>query len=105
MKQISNTQPQKIAVVGMGGMGSAFAFQLARVGHHDVTAIARMGSRRFDQLRNDGGVTKTDGEHAAMHVPDYFDACNTNVKSARFKWLHGWPCPIPPCIISSLWRA
>ena len=73
MQEMSNTRPQTIAVIGMGGIGSAFAFQLARVGHHNVTAIARPGSPRLQQLLDDGGVTNTDGEHAAMHVADCLD--------------------------------
>ena len=30
----------QIAVIGAGNIGSTFAFQLARAGGHDVTAVA-----------------------------------------------------------------
>ena len=60
----------RIAVLGMGNIGSAFAFQLARVGHHDVTAIARPGSVRFGQLQRDGGVVNAEDERAEMRVVD-----------------------------------
>jgi 2-dehydropantoate 2-reductase len=63
----------RIAIVGMGGIGSTFAFQFARTGPHDVTAIARPGSPRLRQLERDGGVVNTKGERAAMHVADRVD--------------------------------
>ena len=62
----------RIAVVGVGGVGSTFAFQLARAGHA-VTAIARAGSLRLEQLRRDAGVIDVKGEHAAMQVADALD--------------------------------
>jgi 2-dehydropantoate 2-reductase len=64
--------PLSIAVVGVGAIGSTFAYQLARAGH-DVTAIARPGSERLQQLRRDGGVVNKAGEHAAMRVADHLD--------------------------------
>ena len=70
---MSATQPLQIAVVGMGGIGSTFAFQMARVGHHDVTAIARPGSMRLEQLQRDNGVVNQKGEHAPMHVASTLD--------------------------------
>ena len=57
----------------MGGIGSAFAFQFARTGHHDVTAIARPSSTRFEQLQRDGGVINTKGERAEMRVASCLD--------------------------------
>ena len=64
--------PLKIAVVGAGNIGSAFAYQLARAGN-DVTAVARPGSKRLEQLRRDGGVVLTTGDRAEMHVTDTLD--------------------------------
>ena len=58
----------RIAVIGLGGIGSAFAYQLAGVGHHDVTAIARLASVRLEQLQRDKGVIDPNGRHAAMQV-------------------------------------
>ena len=63
----------RIAVVGMGGIGSTFAFQLARAGRHDVTAIARPASVRFQQLQRDQGVIDVKGERAEMRVADKLD--------------------------------
>ncbi len=63
----------RIAVIGMGGIGSAFAFQLARTGHHEVTAIARPGSARLEQLKRDGGIVNTRDERADMHLADSLD--------------------------------
>ena len=60
---------QQIAVIGVGGIGSTFAFQLAR-GGHNVTAIARPGSIRMQQLQREGGIVITSGERAEMHVND-----------------------------------
>src|ERR1700741_3416805 len=51
----------QIAVIGPGGIGSTFAFQLARAGH-DVTVIAR--GARLEQLRRDGGILTAEGERA-----------------------------------------
>ncbi len=67
------SQALKIAIVGMGGIGSTFAFQFARVGPHDVTGIARPGSPRLRQLERDGGVVNTKGELAEMKVTDRVD--------------------------------
>ena len=69
----SSSRGLRIAVVGMGGIGSAFAFQLARMGHHDVTAIARPGSARLEQLERAGGVVNVKGEHVPMRVTDRLD--------------------------------
>jgi 2-dehydropantoate 2-reductase len=65
--------PLHIAVVGMGGIGSAFAFQLARIGHHNVTAIARPGSPRLAQLNRDHGIVHTNGERAEVRILDTLD--------------------------------
>ena len=62
--------PLKVAVLGAGKIGSTFAFQLARVGRHDVTVIARPGSVRLQQLQRDGGIIDVNGEHAKVRVID-----------------------------------
>ncbi len=61
-----------IAVIGVGGIGSTFAYHLARAGH-DVTAVARPGSVRLQQLRRDQGVVRTCGERADLRVADRLD--------------------------------
>ena len=63
----------RIAVVGAGAIGSTFAFQLARGGGHEVTAVARPGSPRLGQLERDGGVVNTKGERAAMRAAGQLD--------------------------------
>ena len=62
-----------IAVVGVGSIGSTFAFQLARTGGHDVTAVARPGSLRLEQLRRDDGIVDIRGERATVRVADALD--------------------------------
>ena len=65
--------PLRIAVLGVGNIGSTFAFQLARRGGHDVTVVARPGSKRLEQLRRDGAIIDVKGERAAVHVTDALD--------------------------------
>ena len=65
--------PMQIAIIGMGGIGSAFAFQLATVGRHNVVAIARPGSSRFQQLERDRAIVKSTGERAVVGVADALD--------------------------------
>jgi 2-dehydropantoate 2-reductase len=64
--------PLSIAVIGVGRIGSTFAYQLARAGH-DVTVIARPGSMRLQQLRRDHGIVLKTGERAEMRVADELD--------------------------------
>jgi 2-dehydropantoate 2-reductase len=61
----------QIAIIGPGGIGSTFAFQLSLAGH-DVTVIAR--GRRLEQLRADGAIVTADGERADVSVADELDA-------------------------------
>jgi 2-dehydropantoate 2-reductase len=61
-----------IAVIGVGRIGSAFAYQLARAGH-DVTVIARPGSTRLAQLQRDHGIVLSTGERATTTVADQLD--------------------------------
>ena len=63
------TPPRSIAVVGVGGIGSSFAYQLARKGH-DVTVVARPGSARLHQLQRDQGIVRKTGERADVRVTD-----------------------------------
>jgi 2-dehydropantoate 2-reductase len=63
----------RIAVLGVGKIGSAFAFQLARAGHHDVTVVARPGSARLQQLQRDGGIVNIKGERADVRVTNMLD--------------------------------
>ena len=53
--------PLSIAVLGVGKIGSVFAYQLARAGHR-VTVIARPGSTRLQQLRRDNCIVLKTGE-------------------------------------------
>jgi 2-dehydropantoate 2-reductase len=70
---MSTTQaPLRVAIIGVGRIGSAFAFQLARAGH-DVTVIARPDSRRLAQLRRDRGIVLTSGERAEVTVAGRLD--------------------------------
>ena len=64
--------PLSIALIGVGGIGSTFAYHLARTGH-DVTVVARPGSLRLQQLQRDGGIVSTTGERAEMRVTDKLD--------------------------------
>jgi len=66
------TPPRSIAVVGVGGIGSSFAYQLARKGH-DVTVVARPGSARLHQLQRDQGIVRKTGERADVRVTDVLD--------------------------------
>jgi 2-dehydropantoate 2-reductase len=61
----------RIAVVGPGGIGSTFAFLLARAGH-DVTVVAR--GKRLEQLQRDPAIVNTSGERAAVRVSSALDA-------------------------------
>ena len=63
----------RIAVLGGGRIGSAFAFRLARAGRHDVTVIARPGSPRLRQLQRDDGIVDVKGERANVRIEDALD--------------------------------
>ena len=73
MSTAAPTSPLGIAIVGVGNIGSTFAFQLARIGGHDVTVVARPGSKRLEQLRRDGAIVDVKGERASVHVTDALD--------------------------------
>ena len=63
----------RIAILGAGRIGSTFAFQLARTGHHDVTVVARPGSARLQQLQRAGAIINVKGEQASVRVTDALD--------------------------------
>ena len=63
----------RIAVFGAGKIGSTFAFQLALIGRHDVTVIARPGSVRLEQLRRDEAIIDVKGGRASVRVADTLD--------------------------------
>ncbi len=65
--------PLRIAVLGCGRIGSTFAFQLARVGRHDVTVVARPDSDRLRQLERDGAIVDVGGERARVRVLSMLD--------------------------------
>lgn len=71
-----DAQPFRIAIVGAGNIGSTFAFQLSRVGKHEVTVVARPGSLRMQQLQRDKGIINEKGERAEVLVAERLD---TNV--------------------------
>lgn len=70
---LASSSPLRIAVLGAGKIGSAFAFQLARVGGHDVTVIARPDSIRMQQLQRDGAIIDAKGERATVRVLSALD--------------------------------
>ena len=71
---MSTTSPSlRIAVLGVGQIGSAFAFQLARAGGHDITVIARPGSERLVQLERDQAIIDVKGERASVRVASELD--------------------------------
>jgi 2-dehydropantoate 2-reductase len=63
---------KKIAIIGVGSVGSLYAYQLARAGH-DVTVIARPGSARLEQLQRDGAIVREAGERAPVSVASELD--------------------------------
>ncbi len=63
----------RIAVLGAGKIGSAFAFHLARTGGHDVTVVARPDSARLQQLERDRAIVDVKGERAGVQVASRLD--------------------------------
>ncbi|WDL98558.1 ketopantoate reductase family protein [Alicyclobacillus sp. ALC3] len=61
-----------IAILGVGRIGSTFAYQLSKAGHQ-VTVIARTGSLRLEQLQRDNGIVLHTGERAEVRVADSLD--------------------------------
>ncbi len=67
------TAPLRIAVLGVGKIGSTFAFQLAKVGRHDVTVVARPQSERLRQLQRKRSIVDVKGERVSVSVVDELD--------------------------------
>lgn len=63
----------RIAIIGAGRIGSAFAFQLARTGGHEVTVVARPDSQRLRTLLRDQAVVDIRGQRADVTVRDSLD--------------------------------
>ena len=70
---LATFEPLRIAVLGVGKIGSAFAFQLVRTGGHDVTVIARQDSVRLAQLERDQAIVDIKGERASVRVASRLD--------------------------------
>jgi 2-dehydropantoate 2-reductase len=62
----------RIAVIGAGSIGSAFAFQFASAGHQ-VAVVARPGSDRLRQLQEANAIVNVRGERAAVVVGAHLD--------------------------------
>lgn len=69
----TSSSPLRIAVLGVGNIGSTFASQLARIGGHDVTVVARPGSVRLKQLQRDEAIIDVKGQKANVRVADTLD--------------------------------
>ena len=69
----ASSSPLRIAILGAGKIGSAFAFQLALAGGHDVTVIARPGSIRLQQLQRDNAIIDVKGQRASVRVAEALD--------------------------------
>jgi len=69
----ASSSPLRIAVLGAGKIGSTFASQLARIGGHEVTVVARPGSVRLRQLERDGAIVDVKGERASVRVSGVLD--------------------------------
>lgn len=70
---VPSAEALRIAILGVGRIGSTFAFQLSAVGGHDVTVIARPESERLQQLQRDGAIVDTQGARASVGVAETLD--------------------------------
>ena len=70
---LASSSALRIAVLGAGKIGSTFASQLARIGGHDVTVIARPGSVRLQQLQRDDAIINVKDERASVRVSSMLD--------------------------------
>lgn len=70
---LSEPSSLRIAIIGAGRIGSAFAFQLARTGGHEVTVVARSGSDRLLTLQRDLAIVDIHGDRATVTVRDALD--------------------------------
>ena len=62
----------RLAIIGVGQIGSTLARQLAHAGH-DVTVVARPGSTRLAQLCDDNSIVDRDGTRSPVRVLDRLD--------------------------------
>lgn len=69
----SFSSPLRIAILGGGRIGSAFAFHFSRNTKHEVTIIGRPGSSRLAQLQRDGGIVTTADERAPAIICERLD--------------------------------
>ena len=68
-----SSSPLSIAVLGVGNIGSTYAYYLSRAGH-TVTAIARPNSTRLTQLTTTQHITlDTNNQQAAITPTDHLD--------------------------------
>lgn len=61
----------RIAVIGLGGIGSTFAARLSKAGH-DVTGVAR--GQRLRELQAEGAIVMADGRRVPLAVAPTLDA-------------------------------
>jgi 2-dehydropantoate 2-reductase len=66
-----------IGIIGMGGIGSALAFNISKATTHTVHAVARKGSKRYEELFRDGSIKTSDGKEAVVTALDTLDAHTT----------------------------
>eukprot|EP00960_Hanusia_phi_P067559 766655-Hanusia_phi.AAC.3 len=66
------SEPQSIAIVGAGNIGSGFALFLVRAGHK-VCLVARPGSKRLQQLQRDNGIKLKEGPSIPVAFSDALD--------------------------------
>ncbi len=69
----ASSSPLQIAVLGAGRIGSTFASQLARIGGHDVTVIARPNSMRLQQLERDDAIVDVKGGRTSVRISSMLD--------------------------------
>ena len=67
-----SAQPLSIGVLGVGNIGSTFAYFLSKAGH-SVTAIARPRSTRLAQLERSNAIILQTGESSPVTPVDHLD--------------------------------
>jgi 2-dehydropantoate 2-reductase len=87
----------KIAVVGPGGIGSTFGFQLAQAGH-EVTVVAR--GKRLEQLQRDPAIVRAAGPRAPVQVSAALDPA-TAWDLVLVTVLHSQVDPLLPALSAS----
>jgi 2-dehydropantoate 2-reductase len=69
-EKVKTGNPRKINVIGLGGIGATFAFELSRAGHM-VTVVAR--GERLEKLQKTNAIINTKGERADVTVQGELD--------------------------------